>query len=146
MARPYRFLIANFNILLGVFCGTWFHFFAHDMDGPIGTFLRNATAPVQEAVFPFLDDRTFAFVMVGIFMQVMGMLQTPALLGPSFSPFNAIGSLFNSSGNNKQIAKPMSASNKKVAKTNKQPPASMQGEAGAKKKKNRTNKNKQKAA
>lgn len=37
-----------------------------------------------------LDDKTFAVCFVGVFMQVMGTLQLPAFLGPSFSPFGAL--------------------------------------------------------
>lgn len=34
-----------------------------------------------------LDDKTFAIAFVSLFMQIMGILQIPAFLGPSFSPF-----------------------------------------------------------
>ena len=34
-----------------------------------------------------LDDKTFATAFVSLFMQVMGILQIPAFLGPHFSPF-----------------------------------------------------------
>lgn len=36
-----------------------------------------------------LDDKTFAMVAVSSFMNVMGILQLPAVLGPSFTPFGS---------------------------------------------------------
>jgi hypothetical protein len=37
-----------------------------------------------------LDDATFAAVVVSLFMQVTGILQMPAFLGPDFSPFSIL--------------------------------------------------------
>jgi hypothetical protein len=34
-----------------------------------------------------IDDKAFAACVVTYFMQVMGILQLPAFLGPQFSPF-----------------------------------------------------------
>jgi len=68
----------------GLFCGSFFHFFVHDKTGIVGTTLR------RFVVLPTalgLDDKTFAAVFVSLFMQIMGILQIPAFLGPSFSPF-----------------------------------------------------------
>ena len=36
-----------------------------------------------------VDDDTFATAFVSLFMQVMGILQLPEFLGPSFTPFGA---------------------------------------------------------
>jgi hypothetical protein len=68
----------------GLFCASFYHFFVHDKTGIVGTTLR------QYIYLPEilgLDDRTFAAVFVALFMQIMGILQIPAFLGPSFSPF-----------------------------------------------------------
>ena len=37
-----------------------------------------------------LDDQTFAASFVSLFMQIMGILQISAFLGPSFSPFGVV--------------------------------------------------------
>ena len=68
----------------GMFCATFYHFFCHDQEGPIGTYLR---AMFPEAVRFGLDEQTFAAVFVSIFMQIVGILQMPAFMGPKFSPF-----------------------------------------------------------
>ena len=68
----------------GIFCASFYHFFVHDQTGPIGTILR---AFFPEAIRMGLDEATFAAVLVSLFMQIMGLLQMPDFLGPSFSPF-----------------------------------------------------------
>ena len=73
----------------GLFCCTFYHFFVHDQEGPIGTFFRRCVHSVGWIMMG-LDDATFAAVAVGAFMQICGFLQLPQLLGPSFSPFNAL--------------------------------------------------------
>jgi hypothetical protein len=71
----------------GLFCCSFYHFFVHDTKGgPIGFVLRRALLPV--ASWLGLDDYSFAAVIVSLFMQIMGQLQIPAFLGPSFSPFH----------------------------------------------------------
>lgn len=40
-----------------------------------------------EVVRMGLDEATFAAAFVSLFMQIMGLLQMPDFLGPSFSPF-----------------------------------------------------------
>jgi hypothetical protein len=76
----------------GLFCCTFYHFFVHDKTGPIGSTLRRAIHSV-----PFLkgrlEDDIFAIVVVGVFMQVVGLLQLSQFLGPGFSPFNALFAL-----------------------------------------------------
>lgn len=42
-----------------------------------------------------LDDRTFATAFVSLFMQIMGILQIPAFLGPSFTPFTSSHKILN---------------------------------------------------
>lgn len=84
-----RFVLSSTHLvsfILGLFCCTWYHFFVHDVDGPIGTFLRRL---VPSLIMGGLDDATFGVVVVGGFMQICGLLQMPMLLGPSFSPFTA---------------------------------------------------------
>jgi hypothetical protein len=68
----------------GLFCASFYHFFVHDKTGIVGTTLRQF---INLPVMLGLDDRTFAMVFVSLFMQIMGILQIPAFLGPSFSPF-----------------------------------------------------------
>lgn len=68
----------------GVFCATFYLFYAKDKDGPIGNFLRSS---VPLASILGLDDETFACAFVSLFMQVMGILQMPEFFGPSFTPF-----------------------------------------------------------
>jgi hypothetical protein len=76
-----------------LFAASFFHFFVHDEDGPIGTALR-AAVRVIPGVQMGLDDRTFAMVFVALFMQIVGFLQFPELLGPSFSPFVSTRNVF----------------------------------------------------
>ena len=78
-----------------MFCGPFFHFYAHDTKGPIGDLLRTTLAPVQ-ALLPGVEDRAFAIASVSLFMQVVGVLQLPAFLGGSFSPFVAIHNMVSS--------------------------------------------------
>jgi hypothetical protein len=68
----------------GLFCASFYHFFVHDKTGIVGTTLRRF---INSPEILGLDDRTFAVVFVSLFMQIMGILQIPAFLGPSFSPF-----------------------------------------------------------
>lgn len=74
------------NNSIGLFCASFFHFFVNDTKGPIGIALRKT---MVLAKWSGLDDRTFATVFVSSFMQIMGILQIPAFLGPSFSPFGS---------------------------------------------------------
>jgi hypothetical protein len=69
----------------GIFCGSLFHFYVHDTTGPVGAWLRRSN-PLPPSLFG-LDDRTYMTVAVGLFMQIMGILQMPQFLGPSYSPF-----------------------------------------------------------
>jgi len=43
-----------------------------------------------QELFGVEDNRIFATIFVGAFMQIMGILQMPDFLGPSFSPFNVL--------------------------------------------------------
>jgi len=71
----------------GLLCASFYHFFLHDQTGFIGVTLRSAIDKV-DFIKMGLDDKTFARVMVSIFMHVSGVLRLPAFYGPSSSPFN----------------------------------------------------------
>jgi hypothetical protein len=58
--------------------------------------LRSMISPVQDLIPGVDDNRTFAVAFVSLFMQVVGLLQLPVFLGPSFSPFVAFHNLINS--------------------------------------------------
>lgn len=74
----------------------FYHFFVRDQTGPIGSLLRRTVYSL-----PFvhtemgIDNETFAIVAVGFFMQVIGILQMPHFLGPTFNPFTALVALLN---------------------------------------------------
>lgn len=71
----------------GLFCATFYHFYVNDQTGPIGIFLRKSLRMAH--FLGFKDNQTFALVVVTMFMQVMGILQMPTFLGPSFTPFGS---------------------------------------------------------
>lgn len=71
----------------GLFCATFYHFFVHDSSGPVGNFLRQ-TIPAGQLFG--LKDIEFASCVVTYFMQIVGILQLPSLLGPNWSPFNIL--------------------------------------------------------
>lgn len=75
--------------MVGIFCATFFHFYAHDTTGPIGNWLRN-TLIAGDWLGMGNDPKKIATVFIGLFMQVMGILQIPAFLGPSFTPFGVL--------------------------------------------------------
>ncbi|KAL7578718.1 hypothetical protein ACA910_015956 [Epithemia clementina (nom. ined.)] len=68
----------------GIFCASFYHFYVHDQDGPIGQMLRTYL-PV--AAMLGLSDATFAAAFVSLFMQITGILRMDQFLGPSFTPF-----------------------------------------------------------
>jgi hypothetical protein len=86
--------------LVGIFCGTFYHFYVHDTTGIIGTTLRNYLQPFASSLLELLgwDDYentknsndVFATVMVSLFMQIVAILQMPIFFGPTFSPFVVI--------------------------------------------------------
>ena len=69
----------------GVFCAGFYHFYVHDETGPIGTLLRSFNLP-QKAL-GIEDNKVFAMAFISLFMQVIGLLQLPEFLGPTFTPF-----------------------------------------------------------
>lgn len=71
----------------GLFVATFYHFFVHDTEGIVGTTLRKFVLPLAQLLG--LEDKAFAFCVVSGFMQVMGVLQMPEFLGPSFTPFGS---------------------------------------------------------
>jgi TRIC channel len=71
----------------GFVLGSFYHLFANDAKGFLGTTLRGAIKWVGNGILLLgLDDRTFAHVIMAGFMQVAGILMLPDFLGPSFSP------------------------------------------------------------
>lgn len=70
----------------GLFCASFYHFYVHDTTGPIGMLLRKTLLYADWLGFGD-DPKTFATAFIGLFMQVVGILQIPAFLGPSFTPF-----------------------------------------------------------
>ncbi|CAB9500652.1 expressed unknown protein [Seminavis robusta] len=79
----------------GMFCGPFFLFYALDDKGPIGEIVRSTIAPLHDFL-PDLDHRGFAVFCVGLFMQVIAILQLPLFFGPSFSPFVLVHKVVNS--------------------------------------------------
>lgn len=71
----------------GIFCATFYHFYANDKTGLIGTSIRNLMNLIPASKFINLSDEIFAACAVAMFMQVMGIIQ---LQFPNFSPFSAI--------------------------------------------------------
>lgn len=77
----------------GLFCATFYHFYVNDQSGPIGLQLRRTVdmfIPGAREVWGIKDDRTFAFVLVSLFMHLMCLAQLEHCLGPTFSPFSSI--------------------------------------------------------
>jgi len=74
------------------FIGAWFHLFAHDVEGPIGSTLRETIymfVDPQTLGLGEMDDRSFAILVMNVFMQLTGFIMLPMFLGPSFSPVAA---------------------------------------------------------
>lgn len=71
----------------GLFIGTFFHIFAHDEKGFLGTTLRGVFKSMgSETLLGGLDDVTFAHVITAGFMQLAGIMMLPNFLGPTFNP------------------------------------------------------------
>mmetsp|Transcript_16997 Transcript_16997/g.38954 ORF Transcript_16997/g.38954 Transcript_16997/m.38954 type:complete len:288 (+) Transcript_16997:154-1017(+) len=106
----------------GLFCSTFYHFYAHDKEGFIGVALRQYLKPFAVTVMAvldadeteMLDDALFAKFAVGVFMVTMGILQMPQLLGPRFSPFTAVGGMAGklTGGKKKKALKPKKSKKK----------------------------------
>mmetsp|Transcript_13186 Transcript_13186/g.18376 ORF Transcript_13186/g.18376 Transcript_13186/m.18376 type:complete len:309 (-) Transcript_13186:94-1020(-) len=123
----------------GLFCASFYHFYVHDDKGFIGKFLREKTLlPMLQGE---MDTTTFGVVVVGIFMQIVGLLQLPLLLGPTFSPFTKAYSLVASTATKK---KPSSAPRKLVKETPVETPPGGNTNGTATKKKRKRNKKKTK--
>jgi hypothetical protein len=73
----------------GFVVGTFFHLFAHDGTGPLGTTLRSVVYSVIDPAalgLGEMDDRAFAVFSVNLFMQFTGFVMLPFFMGPAFSP------------------------------------------------------------
>jgi hypothetical protein len=114
--------------------GTFFHLFAHDVDGPLGGFLRSTVYSIfGREILGDLDDRTFAFVVTSIFIQITGILMLPEFLGPSFSifynPFSWIfGQVSHRMGSQYTKVNPFPSQN---TTANKQPPVELEMSANS---------------
>lgn len=80
---------------------TFYHFYAHDVEGCIGQTVRGVIKPLGISLMTLMgtdekereDDVLFAKVIVGIFMLAMAVVRMPQFLGPSYSPFTAMGAI-----------------------------------------------------
>jgi hypothetical protein len=85
----------------GISCSTFYHFYAHDTTGFIGTTLRTYLRPIAVPFMTFMgasdeesnDDALFAHVAVGCFMVLMAVLRMDMVLGGKFSPFEVLGGM-----------------------------------------------------
>ena len=73
----------------GLFIGTFFHLFAHDVSGSLGTGLRSIVYSIVDPAWLSLDDRTFALFVMNLFMLVTGIMRMPQFYGPAFNPILA---------------------------------------------------------
>jgi hypothetical protein len=71
----------------GLICGTFFHFFVNDQKGPIGILLRQLLTPLRNEFMDGLDDHDLGVIIVGLVMQIIGILQSPLCYGSNFDPF-----------------------------------------------------------
>lgn len=113
----------------GISCSTFYHFYAHDVEGFVGVALRSVVRPLAIPIMMVMgadekeqeDDALFAKFMVGCFMVVMGILRMPQVYGPTFSPFtlvaNAVSKRFDTK-KKKASNKPPSVSKKSKKKKN----------------------------
>jgi len=72
--------------------GSFFHIFAHDVDGVIGKTLRDTVymfVDPQSLGLGEMGDKAFAILIMNLFMQFTGIVMLPMLMGPSFSPITA---------------------------------------------------------
>ncbi len=100
---PFLFLTYSIDCwllnIIGIFCGTFYHFYVHDTTGIVGTTLRYYLQPLASSLLEQLgltdksnlnDDELFATIVVSLFMQIVAILQLPIMYGPTFNPFIAI--------------------------------------------------------
>jgi len=77
----------------GLFCSAFYHFYAHDTMGILGTKLRSFVKYyllMYTAAAERVDDDIFPVLFISAFMHITAVLQLPELLGPSFSPFTFV--------------------------------------------------------
>jgi hypothetical protein len=105
-------------------CATFYHFYAHDAEGYVGQSLRGVVKPLSITFMTLMgadekereDDVLFSKVIVGIFMLIMAVVRMPQFLGPSYSPFTALGSMMKSKKSKKVNAAPPSSKKNKAKK------------------------------
>jgi len=82
----------------GLSCSTFYHFYAHDLEGIVGVTLRGVLKPVAVKLMVMMgandeesqDDVLFSKVSVGMFMVAMAIVRMPQFMGPKFSPFSLV--------------------------------------------------------
>ncbi|KAL7495976.1 hypothetical protein ACHAWT_008304 [Skeletonema menzelii] len=105
-------------------CATFYHFYAHDLEGCIGETVRGVIKPLGISLMTLMgadekereDDVLFAKVIVGIFMLFMAIVRMPQFLGPSYSPFTAVGTMMNSKKSKKVNVAPKPSKKNKAKK------------------------------
>ena len=81
----------------GLTMSTFYHFYAHDVDGVIGVTLRSGMKPVAVKLMLLLganekeseDDALFAKFAIGVLMVIMAILRMPQVWGAKYSPFTS---------------------------------------------------------
>ena len=106
---------------------TFYHFYAHDVDGVIGVTLRSVMKPVAVKLMLLLganekeseDDVLFAKFAIGLFMVIMAILRMPQVWGANYSPFTSgLNAVKKASGGKKKKvdSKPPSSPKKGISK------------------------------
>ena len=135
------------NFQKGLFCSSFYHFYANDTKGIIGTSLRSGINTYAPALKMGLSDAVFPMVLISLFMHVTALLQLPYFLGPNFSPFCVIYDIVDlySTPRKKSLSQPAKSVEKKTvsqpAKSDdKSGPSSQQVQNGTQTKKSKKNK------
>ena len=115
----------------GMACSSFYHFYAHDMHGSVGTTLRSiihptavhivshvlandddddndeqntTTTTTADSIIDIIDDNVlFAKLIIGTFMILMSILHLPQLLGPKFSPFTTMYNVLTTTGRRRRM-------------------------------------------
>ena len=86
-----------YAFIKSISCSTFYHFYAHDASGIVGTTLRSYIHPLATPFMIHLmgateeesnDNILFAKLAVGLFMISMAILRVDICLGEKFSPFH----------------------------------------------------------
>mmetsp|Transcript_118984 Transcript_118984/g.344141 ORF Transcript_118984/g.344141 Transcript_118984/m.344141 type:complete len:313 (+) Transcript_118984:332-1270(+) len=130
----------------GIFIGTFYHLFANDKEGVLGTNLRSIVKSVVDGEQMFgLDDTTFAHVVMASFMLITGVIMLPEFFGPSFSPIAEPAFWLGRSLSSKLVTSE-SSSVKRIPSPERTPEASVNGSAASAGKKGKNKRKKKKTA